>query len=54
MIPIVNDDIEAERLSIYNADVLADHPLLSRLKNTTKKHLLQGPITVVRRRKLCR
>ena len=37
MIPIVTDDIDAERLSIYNIGVLADHPLLgARVKNTTK------------------
>jgi len=49
MIPIVTDDVEVERLSIYNAGVLAKNPLVgARLKNTTKdaKHLLEGPITV--------
>jgi hypothetical protein len=48
MIPIVTDDIEAERLSIYNAGVLARNPLNgARLKNTTGKHLLAGPVTVL-------
>ncbi|MBI3328142.1 MAG: hypothetical protein HYZ81_15750, partial [Nitrospinae bacterium] len=48
MIPIVTDDIDAERVSIYNQRVLAKHPLNgARLKNTTGKHLLQGPITVL-------
>jgi hypothetical protein len=48
MIPIVADTIEAARLSIYNAAVLADHPLLgARLVNTTGKLLPQGPITVL-------
>jgi hypothetical protein len=48
MIPIVTDNIEAERISIYNEQTLANHPLNGvRLKNTTGKHLLQGPITVL-------
>jgi hypothetical protein len=48
MIPIVTDDIEAERLSIYNHAVLAKNPLYgARITNTTGKHLLQGPVTVL-------
>ena len=48
MIPIITDDVEVERLSIYNASVLPKNPLNgARVKNTTKKHLLQGPITVL-------
>jgi hypothetical protein len=48
MIPIITDDIAIERVSIYNQRVLAQHPLNgARLKNTTGKHLLQGPITVI-------
>ena len=48
MIPIITDDIEVERLSIYNAGVLQKNPLNgARVKNTTGKHLLQGPITVL-------
>jgi hypothetical protein len=47
MIPIVTDEIEVERLSIYNQAVLAKHPLNgARVKNTTGKHLLAGPVTV--------
>ena len=49
MIPIINDPVEVEKLSIYNESVLAKSPLNgARLKNTTedKKHLLQGPVTV--------
>ncbi|MCH8880621.1 MAG: DUF4139 domain-containing protein [Planctomycetes bacterium] len=47
MIPIVTDDIEVTRVSIYNQSVLAKHPLNgARMKNTTGKHLLHGPITV--------
>jgi hypothetical protein len=48
MIPIVTDAIESERVSIYNANVLATNPLNGvRLKNTTGKSLLQGPVTVI-------
>ncbi len=48
MLPIITDSIELERLSIYNASVLATNPLNgARLRNTTGKHLLQGPVTVL-------
>jgi hypothetical protein len=48
MLPIISDDIAVERVSIYNQSVLAQHPLNgARLKNTTGKLLLQGPITVL-------
>src|SRR5712671_1082992 len=48
MIPIITDAVEVEKLSIYNPNVLPKNPLNgARLKNTTKKHLLQGPITVI-------
>ena len=48
MLPIVTDDIVAERVSIYNQSVLAKNPLYgARIRNTTGKHLLQGPITVL-------
>ena len=48
MLPIVTDDIVAERVSIYNQSVLARNPLYgARIRNTTGKHLLQGPITVL-------
>lgn len=47
MLPIVTDEIETERISIYNPNVLAAHPLNgARVKNTTGKHLLAGPVTV--------
>jgi hypothetical protein len=47
MIPFVGTDIQAERVSIYNADVQADHPLTgARIKNTSGIHLMGGPITV--------
>ncbi|HEY4320873.1 MAG TPA: hypothetical protein VGM77_06775 [Gemmatimonadales bacterium] len=48
MIPIVTDTVGIERLSIYNASVLRSNPLNGvRLKNSTGKHLQQGPITVL-------
>ena len=48
MIPIITDPIDVERVSIYNQDVLPRNPLIgARVKNTTKKHLLAGPITVI-------
>ncbi|MBV8782240.1 MAG: DUF4139 domain-containing protein [Phycisphaerae bacterium] len=47
MLPIVTEAVEAPRVSVYNHDVQAVHPLNGvRLKNTTDKHLLEGPITV--------
>ena len=48
MIPIVTDDIDLKKVSIYNRATLLTHPLNGiRLKNTTKKHLLAGPVTVI-------
>jgi hypothetical protein len=48
MIPIIADSLAVERVSIYNQAVLPHHPLSgARLHNTTGKHLLQGPITVL-------
>ena len=47
MIPIVNDNIEAEKLSIFNAGTHPKFPLNgARLKNSAGLHLLAGPITV--------
>jgi hypothetical protein len=48
MLPVVvNAPVEAKRVSIYNRTVQATHPLLGlRLKNSTKMHLTQGPVTV--------
>jgi hypothetical protein len=47
MLPIVNEKVKGEKLSIYNQQVHAKHPLNGlRLKNTTNLHLMQGPITV--------
>lgn len=48
MLPILNDPVDAERVSIYNAAVLQRNPLNGAiLTNTSGKHLLQGPITVL-------
>ena len=48
MIPIITDPVEVERVSIYNQSVLPRNPLNgARVKNTTKKLLLAGPITVL-------
>ena len=47
MLPIINEAVNGEKLSIYNANVQAKHPLNGvRLKNSSKLHLMQGPITV--------
>jgi hypothetical protein len=43
----VNDTVKGEKVSIYNAQVHAKHPLAGiKLINSTKLHLLQGPVTV--------
>src|SRR5205823_2186249 len=45
MLPIVQKDVEAARVSIYNERTQPKHPLLGlRFKNTTGMHLMQGPI----------
>jgi hypothetical protein len=47
MLPIVSQNVEGEKVSIYNEQVQAKYPLNGfRLKNTTSLHLMQGPITV--------
>jgi hypothetical protein len=47
MIPILDQPIEAARVSIYNQDVQAKHPLFGlKIKNTSKQALMQGPIAV--------
>ena len=47
MIPIVNQAIEASKVSIYNQSANAVHPLNGlKLKNDTGLHLMGGPITV--------
>jgi hypothetical protein len=47
LLPIINKDIDGQRVSIYNPNVQAKHPLLGlKFKNTSGMHLSQGPITV--------
>jgi hypothetical protein len=47
MLPIVGQDVEGTKVSIYNEQTHAKFPLLGlKFKNTTKLHLNQGPITV--------
>jgi len=47
MLPIVNQAIQGERLSIYDERVLAKHPLAGfRIQNTTGLHLMGGPVSV--------
>jgi hypothetical protein len=47
LLPIVNKDVEGTKVSIYNQNVQAKHPLLGlKFKNTSGLHLMQGPITV--------
>jgi hypothetical protein len=47
LLPIVTETIRGERVSIYNPRVQEKHPLLGlRLTNSSKLHLMQGPITV--------
>ncbi len=48
MLPIITADVQVERVSIYNASVLAAHPLNGALlTNTSGDLLLQGPVTVL-------
>jgi hypothetical protein len=47
MLPILNDNVSGEKVSIYNQRVQPKFPLNGfRLKNSTGLHLMQGPITV--------
>lgn len=47
MLPIVNDEVQGEKVAIYNPAAHARHPLCGlKLTNSTQLHLLQGPITV--------
>lgn len=48
MLPIITDTVGIDRLSIYNSGVLPRNPLNGvRIRNTTGKHLLEGPVTVM-------
>jgi hypothetical protein len=47
MLPIVTENVAAEKLSIYNQSQLAGHPLNGvELVNDTKLKLMAGPVTV--------
>lgn len=47
MLPIVNNEVEAEKVSIYNPATHPKYPLNGlQLKNATTLNLMQGPITV--------
>ena len=47
MLPIINDHVEIERLSIYNAEALARHPLNAvEMHNQTDQQLMAGPVTI--------
>jgi hypothetical protein len=47
MLPIVGEQVEVEKVAIYDDRVLAKHPLSGlRLVNSTKLDLMQGPVTV--------
>jgi hypothetical protein len=48
MIPIINGPITVERVSVYNRDQLAAHPMRgAQLTNSTGNHLVAGPVTVL-------
>ena len=47
MLPLLDEPIEATRVSIYNERVHAKHPLNGlKIKNATKQALMQGPVTI--------
>jgi hypothetical protein len=47
MLPIVTQEVDATKVSIYNQATHPKFPLLGlKFKNTTSLHLMQGPITV--------
>ncbi len=47
MVPIINKDVQVNRVSIFNLAVHSKYPLLGlKLKNTSGLQLMQGPITV--------
>jgi len=47
LIPVVAQEIEAEKVSLYNADSDARYPLNAlRIHNNTKLHLKGGPVTL--------
>jgi hypothetical protein len=47
MLPILNQEIDGRKISIYDPAVHAKHPLNAvQLVNSTDVHLMQGPVTV--------
>ncbi len=47
MIPVIAQDIEADKVSLYNADTDPKYPMNAiRLHNTTTLHLKGGPVTL--------
>jgi hypothetical protein len=47
LFPILGQEIQGQKVSIYNQSVQAKHPLHGyRLKNSTPLYLMQGPVTV--------
>src|SRR6185369_2452203 len=47
MLAILNGSVQGEKVSIYNPNVQAKHPLNGlKLTNSTGLHLMQGPVTV--------
>lgn len=47
MLPIVTEEVEGQKLSVFNPATHPKHPLNAlKLKNTSKLFLMQGPVTV--------
>ena len=47
LLPVMNEPVTADRVSIYNPAVLTNHPLLGhKLTNKSKQFLAQGPVAV--------
>jgi len=47
LLPIIDETIEAQRLSVFNPEILGSHPLKGlRITNTSKLFVAQGPVTV--------
>jgi hypothetical protein len=47
MLPIVNEEVDGEKVSIFNAATHPKHPLNGlELTNSTKLNLMQGPVTL--------
>jgi hypothetical protein len=47
LLPIIGQPLQGQKVSLYNQNINAKHPLNGyRLKNTSSLHLMQGPITL--------